>query len=136
MKSSRHVTTAPLKPLAHLFDDEFTLSPDELSLALWMKKRYFCTLFEAACAFFPPGVWNKGQEVYVPGPLPLDEALAKAGGGQKARLTEACLPKPKAVWRGRAGAADGNCICTAAFVAARPIGCAGDARGLSAQGRG
>ena len=85
----------PLKPLAHLFDDEFTLSPDELSLALWMKKRYFCTLFEAACAFFPPGVWNKGQEVYVPGPLPLDEALAKAGGGQKARLTEAVYQSQK-----------------------------------------
>ncbi len=76
----------PLKSLAHLFDDEFALSPDELSLALWMKKRYFCTLFEAACMFFPPGVWNKGQERYLPGPLPFEQALAQAGEGQKSCL--------------------------------------------------
>ena len=77
-----------LKPLAHLFDDECILSQEELSLALWMKKRYFCTLFEAACVQLPPGLWNKHREVYAPGDLPLAQALEAAGAGQKAALVQ------------------------------------------------
>ncbi len=78
-----------LKQLAHLFDDEFVLSQEELSLALWMKKRYFCTLFEAAAVQFPPGVWNRFREAYTSAGLSLEQALERAGTGKKADVVRA-----------------------------------------------
>lgn len=84
-----------LKPLAHLFDDECILSQEELSLALWIKKRYFCTLFEASSVMLPPGLWNKRREAYAPGALPLEEALVLAGAGQKAGIVKAVYESPK-----------------------------------------
>ena len=41
-----------LKPLASVLDREAVLDSDGIALALWMRQRYFCTLFEAApCGF-------------------------------------------------------------------------------------
>ena len=39
-----------------------------------MCRRYFCTFFQAANALFPPGVWNRKAETYLPGELS-DEGL-------------------------------------------------------------
>lgn len=75
----------PLKPIAHVFDDECTLSYEQLSLALWMRKRYFCTAFEAANAQLPPGIWNKYREVLSPGSMSREEALETAGKSVKKR---------------------------------------------------
>ena len=58
-----------LKSLAHVFDDEVVLQPQQKALALWMCRRYFCTFFQAANALFPPGVWNRKAETYLPGEL-------------------------------------------------------------------
>ena len=63
-----------LKNLAHVFDDEVVLQPQQKALALWMCRRYFCTFFQAANALFPPGVWNRKAETYLPGELS-DEGL-------------------------------------------------------------
>lgn len=73
----------PLKPIAHIFHDECTLSYEQLSLALWMRKRYFCTAFEAANAQLPPGIWNKHREVLSPGGMTREEALSAAGKSAK-----------------------------------------------------
>ena len=63
-----------LKAIAHVFDDEVVLKPQQKALALWMCRRYFCTFFQAANALFPPGVWNRKAETYLPGELS-DEGL-------------------------------------------------------------
>lgn len=63
-----------LKTIAHVFDDEVVLQPQQKALALWMCRRYFCTFFQAANALFPPGVWNRKAETYLPGELS-DEGL-------------------------------------------------------------
>jgi len=62
-------TTRQLKAVAHVFDDDVVLQPQQKALALWMCRRYFCTFFQAANALFPPGVWNRKAETYLPGEL-------------------------------------------------------------------
>ena len=64
-----------LKAIAHVFDDDVVLQPQQKALALWMCRRYFCTFFQAANALFPPGVWNRKAETYLPGELS-DEGLS------------------------------------------------------------
>ena len=64
-----------LKSIAHVFDDDVVLQPQQKALALWMCRRYFCTFFQAANALFPPGVWNRKAETYLPGELS-DEGLS------------------------------------------------------------
>ena len=68
-------TSRQLKAIAHVFDDEVVLQPQQKALALWMCRRYFCTFFQAANALFPPGVWNRKAETYLPGELS-DEGLS------------------------------------------------------------
>ena len=67
-------TSRQLKAIAHVFDDDVVLQPQQKALALWMCRRYFCTFFQAANALFPPGVWNRKAETYLPGELS-DESL-------------------------------------------------------------
>ena len=67
-------TSRQLKAIAHVFDDDVALQPQQKALALWMCRRYFCTFFQAANALFPPGVWNRKAETYLPGELS-DEGL-------------------------------------------------------------
>ena len=62
-------TSRQLKAIAHVFDDEVVLQPQQKALALWMCRRYFCTFFQAANALFPPGVWNRKAETYLLGEL-------------------------------------------------------------------
>jgi len=86
-----------LKAIAHVFDDEVVLRPEQKALALWMCRRYFCTFFQAANAMFPPGVWNRQSKTYLPTGLSYEtmsgkkrailEALESAGKP----LTEAAI---------------------------------------------
>ena len=62
-------TSRQLKAIAHVFDDDVVLQPQQKALALWMCRRYFCTFFQAANALFPPGVWNRKAETYLLGEL-------------------------------------------------------------------
>ena len=41
-----------LKALAHVFDDDIVLTPEQKGLALWMCRRYFCTFFRIFAALF------------------------------------------------------------------------------------
>ena len=44
-----------LKPVKALLDREPVLDQDGISLALWMRQRYFCTMFEAVKTILPAG---------------------------------------------------------------------------------
>lgn len=54
-----------LKPLREALDREPVLPPEMLELALWMKDRYFCTLFEAVKTMIPAGLQFRVKDSYV-----------------------------------------------------------------------
>ncbi len=82
--------TPALKPLGDLLDAEPVLNREGIQMALWMRSRYFCTLFEAVKTILPAGLWYHLQEVWtltgtapeppVPGGEAVLEALAAGGG--------------------------------------------------------
>ena len=53
-----------LKPLAAVLDRDPVLDRAGIELALWMRQRYFCTLFEAVKAILPAGLWYQLREVW------------------------------------------------------------------------
>lgn len=53
-----------LKALSALLDREPVLDGGGLSLALWMRQRYFCTMFEAARTMLPAGLWYRLEEIW------------------------------------------------------------------------
>ena len=53
-----------LKPLTAVLDREPVLDRVEIELALWMRQRYFCTLFEAVKAVLPAGLWYQFREIW------------------------------------------------------------------------
>lgn len=48
---------AGLKSVLALLDEEPMLSGELLKLALWMREQYFCTVYDAARAILPAGLW-------------------------------------------------------------------------------
>lgn len=64
-----------IKPLLRVLDDAPVMSRQEIELALWMRQRYFCTLFEAAKTILPTGLWYRIREVWkLPDWMNLDAA--------------------------------------------------------------
>ena len=53
-----------LKVLTDVLDQEAVLDSDGIALALWMRQRYFCTLFEAVKAILPAGLWYRFRETW------------------------------------------------------------------------
>lgn len=60
------------KAVARLLDDAPLLDDKAIKLALWMRERFFCTVFEAVRAMLPAGLWNSFERMI----LLKDEALA------------------------------------------------------------
>lgn len=98
-----------LKPCLSVLDREPVLDGDGIALALWLRQRYFCTLFEAVKAILPAGLWYQIREVWhvaegmdrcrgrrrghrpSDGPAPVLDALFAAGGSAELSvLEEAC----------------------------------------------
>ena len=46
-----------LKPILSQLDPEPMLDPEFIQLALWMRDRYFCTVYDAARVMLPAGLW-------------------------------------------------------------------------------
>ena len=46
-----------LKPISAVLDDAPVLTSDQIKLALWMRSRYYCTVYEAVRAMLPAGLW-------------------------------------------------------------------------------
>lgn len=53
-----------LKPLLSVLDRTPVLDSDGIALALWLRQRYFCTLFEAVKTILPAGLWYQIREVW------------------------------------------------------------------------
>lgn len=65
--------TTRLKPVAEVLDLQPLLSEELLDLALWMKERTFCTVFDAVRAMLPTGLYWNVKPVFLPvRPLPDD----------------------------------------------------------------
>lgn len=48
-----------LKPVDSVLDEAPLLGAEQISLALWMAGRFFCTVFEALRAMLPAGLWYR-----------------------------------------------------------------------------
>ena len=53
-----------LKSIASVLDAEPVLSPEMIRLALWLRERYFCTVYDAVHAMLPAGLWYRMESVY------------------------------------------------------------------------
>ena len=75
-----------LKPILKVLDSEPLLSRELLRLALWMRGRFFCTVYDAVKAVLPAGVWFHISTVYrfAPG-FDLADALSACGDSQLQR---------------------------------------------------
>lgn len=49
--------TEELKAVASVLDREPVLSSEMIKLSLWMRERYFCTVYDAVKAMLPAGLW-------------------------------------------------------------------------------
>ena len=73
--------TRGLKALSAVLDREPVLDAAELALALWMRQRYFCTMFEAARTILPAGLWYRLREIWrLQAELDPETARAAAAG--------------------------------------------------------
>ena len=61
---SRGVPERPLKAVRQVLDEEPVLSAKQIKLALWMRQRYFCTLYDAIHTILPAGVWYRYRETW------------------------------------------------------------------------
>ena len=48
-----------LKTLESVIDPEAVLSDNQIKLALWMRDRFFCTVYDAVHAMLPSGIWYR-----------------------------------------------------------------------------
>lgn len=72
---------AELKAVGEVLDDESILGPQQIKLALWLRERYFCTLYNAVKVLLPAGLWYRLREVCT---LSVDrETALEAGGSEK-----------------------------------------------------
>ncbi len=53
-----------LKVLSAVLDRKPVLDSAGLALALWMRQRYFCTMFEAVRMILPAGLWYRFREIW------------------------------------------------------------------------
>lgn len=49
--------THRLKEIQTLLDRRPVLTPEGIQLALWMRERFFCTVYAAALTMLPTGLW-------------------------------------------------------------------------------
>ena len=53
-----------LKPVEQVLDETSLISPTMLRLAAFLRKRYFCTFYEAVRVMLPAGLWFKEKNIY------------------------------------------------------------------------
>ncbi len=82
-----------VKPLLSVLDDEPVLDGWGVSLALWMRQRYFCTMYEAVKTILPAGLWYRLREVFT-----LTEGLDRAAAGSLAGKIKHAEPVLDAVF--------------------------------------
>ena len=68
-----------LKPLTTVLDPAPVLDENGIALALWLRQRYFCTMFEAVKTILPAGLWYRLEERFFLCISP-EEARARCAG--------------------------------------------------------
>ena len=68
--------TPKLKPLKAVLDQSPVLDRAGIELALWMRQRYFCTLFEAVKTILPAGLWYQLREIWKLTDIQMDRLTA------------------------------------------------------------
>ena len=76
-----------LKDVRTVLDGEPLLGEQEIRLALWMRQRYFCTVYEALRVILPAAVWYQYRELWQ-----LSEG-AQAPAGERQAALYAALQK-------------------------------------------
>ena len=75
-----------LKAVMALLDDTPVLDSESIQLALWMRERYFCTVYEAARAMLPAGLYFSLQDQYhIAKGVDREAAYEAAGRSEHAR---------------------------------------------------
>lgn len=79
-----------LKAVLAQLDQDPMLGPEFIQLALWMRERYFCTVYEAARIMLPAGLWFSLKDCWKIAPGIDREAAYEAAGrsGMARRLVE------------------------------------------------
>ena len=82
----RQILTAPLKQIAAALDETPVLDGNGLKLALWMRERYFCTVYDAVKAMLPAGLYFSFRDsVHVAEGIDREAAYQAAGRSEHAR---------------------------------------------------
>ena len=82
-----------LKPVLAVLDDQPLLDEEMLTLAVWMKERTFCTLFEAVRAMLPAGLTLRVKVTYRVNPDVTEDTLTALSAEEKRildRVRERC----------------------------------------------
>ncbi|MDD6160430.1 MAG: primosomal protein N' [Oscillospiraceae bacterium] len=75
-----------LKPILSRLDEQPMLGPELLQLALWMRERYFCTVYDAARVMLPAGLWFSLQDCWRLAPdIDREAAYDAAGNSAQAK---------------------------------------------------
>lgn len=61
---SQTESTKPLKSIDSVLDEHPILTSEQINLALWMRDRFFCTVYSAVKAMLPAGLWFKTEYSY------------------------------------------------------------------------
>ena len=74
-----------LKEVYTVLDDAPVLDEQGLKLCLWMRERYFCTVYDAARAMLPAGLWFSIRDTYQIAPgVDREASYAAAGRSRRA----------------------------------------------------
>jgi primosomal protein N' (replication factor Y) len=80
--------SARLKTVLAVLDASPVLDGPALQLALWMRERYFCTVYDAARAMLPAGLWFTLKDIYAIAPgVGREQAYEVAAQSELARRT-------------------------------------------------
>ena len=69
-----------LKSISRVLDEEPILTESQIKLALWMRERCFCTVYDAVKAILPAGLWfDVSQKIHLQEGMDREQAYALAG---------------------------------------------------------
>ena len=86
LRLSQETPPGRVKDILTVLDDAPVLEAEDLRLALWLRERCFCTVYEAARAMLPAGLWFSIQDVWSIAPgVDREAAFVAAGQSEAAR---------------------------------------------------
>ena len=86
LETGQEKPAARLKWLSAILDEEPVIDREGIRLALWMRERYFCTVYDAVKAMLPAGLYYNLQDIYqLADGVDQESAYAKAGRSELCR---------------------------------------------------